>query len=387
MSRRSFTFIGLATIATVGLWEGAKGVVLPHFLNDLHLSPAVGAAIFSAGGLGHFLSSSSFGTLSHRVGLKRVVLIGMGLVAVMLSLFMTAHQPVILYATMALLSMGGGMIELSTSLPISILYGEKQGGMLNLLHGLFGTGALTGTLLGAALVTTRLGWRAPLLIMGALLLAWGLIYQRQPALLLPESAGEAAGGFAPLLRDPLVWAAALAICAVVGAEVGIGLWLPYYLQQSKGLTEAASALSATLFFMGFTTTRLLGTWLVNRVGAVQSVLGLAVLGLFSLSALLALPGAYTWIAALAGAGIAIGFSTSIALVSRAHPARVNRVYSLMYSCAGIAGIVTGPFMGWVGARAGLTVAMVVPLSFYGLLVIAMVAVHTVQRRQQAYVAL
>lgn len=354
--RVHFTAIALGTIATIGLWEGARGVVLPHFLAEHAFSPAVGAAIFSASAIGGFAGSLSFGALSQRFGLRRLVAAGAALAAAMLALFLLLGNPIWLYASYLFYGLGFSMLELSTSLPISLLYAERQGSMLNFLHGCFGVGALSGSMLGAALLGLGFGWRAPIILLGVLLIIWGTAFVAQPTLPLPRSETQE-GGYGPLLRDPLVWAAALALGAAVAGEVGAGLWIPSYLQQVKGLPEAASALGVTLYFGGFTATRLAGGWLVARFGSARAVVALAAVGAVGLIGFLTLPGGFAWLAALAGAGVAIGFATCIALVATRHPSRVNQVYGLMYATGGLAGIVTGPLLGIIGERAGLTAAM------------------------------
>lgn len=367
---RHFTVIALGALATVGLLEGSRGVLLPHFRTDLSFSATWAGAIFSAGALGYLANSLAFGTLSHKLGLKRMVTIGAAVLAVAMTLFVTVRSPLLLYVASMALGAGMSMAELATSIHISLIYKEKQSGMLNLLHGFFGVGALTGSLWAAFWLRLGASWRVPYGLVAVLLLLWIAYYLTLPQTELPkEEAGS--GGAGPLLRDPLVWVAAVALGAAVVAEVGATLWLPSYLQKVKGLAEAASAGQMTAFYAGFTTTRVLGGWLVGRAGPVRSVVMLAAVGLASLTALLALPGAPVLLPVLAGAGVATGFATCTALVATRYPDRVNQVYTVMYSAGGLAGIVTGPLMGWLGDHVGLTASMWVPLASYGVLIVLM----------------
>jgi fucose permease len=361
--QRHYALVALGIITTVGLWDGSRGVILPHFLTDLDLTAATGAAIFSSGALGFLACSLTFGYLTRRFGLKQVATGGFLLFATALALFFTQREP--LFLTIAVMAMGAGMgmVELSSGIPISMLYGEKQHGMLNLLHGFFGLGALSGSLLAALFLGYGASWRAPYILALGLLVVWTLIFRRLPTLTLPQPPKSKAG-MGPMLRDPLVWIATLTLSAAVAAEVGVGLWLPSYLQQEKGLGEAVSAFGLTIFFMGFTATRLLASWLVNAIGPVRSVMGLGLIGVVGLTALLLLPGAWYALAALAGAGVAIAFATCVALVATRYPERVNQVYAFMYSCGAVTVMVTGPLMGLVGQRVGLGMAMLIPLTAY-----------------------
>jgi hypothetical protein len=50
---------------------------------------------------------------------------------------------------------------------------------------------------------------------------------------------------------------------------------------------------------------------------------------------------------------------------------VNQVYTVTYSAGGLAGIFTGPLMGWLTDRVGAAVSMAVPLTAYVLVILLM----------------
>jgi fucose permease len=368
--RRHYTAVAFGTLITIGLWDGARGVVLPHFLADMALTPTAGAAILVSAGAGYGIGALGFGVLSNRFGLKRLNLAGCLLAAAMLALFAVVRHPALLYATMVTAGLGIAMLDLSVSLPLSILYGERQGGILNLLHGFFGAGALTGPLLAAALLAAGAGWRVPYLLPAALYLIWSAWYAGLPEVPLPvngtgpDAPKVTAAEAASLLgRDPLARAAVLALAAGVAAEAGVGLWLPSYLQAEKAMAEAQAALFTTVFFAGFTAGRMLAPPLLERTGYARGVALLALAGGAGLAMLVLLPGT-AWLSAVAGVGTGAIFPTCVALVSIRYPALVGHIYAAMYGGAAIAMIAIGPLMGRVGEQTGLTAAMWLPVACY-----------------------
>lgn len=370
--RTSFTIIALGAIAGSGLMEAIKGLILPHMMRDLGLSPGFAAAILTAGGIGFLLTSLGFGGLTQRLGLKRVVLAGATLALLMLTLFLTLRLPALLYFAGLGLGAGGSLVEMSTSLPISLLYdGRAQGRMLNLLHGFFGIGTLVGTAWAGSLLSAGWPWQSPFLLVGLSLALVAGLFVARPAIPVPEPAPTAGlrerSEYGTMLRDPAVRLAAMALAAAVGAEAGLTIWIPAYLQAEKGISEALSAAYAALFFLGFTGMRLAGSWLINRFGPTRMVSTLALLGLGGIICVWALPGQWAWLLLLCGMGMATGFPTSVALVAARYPSSANRVYSLMYTAGGITGISIGPAMGWIAERAGLSAAMWLPAACYGLL--------------------
>lgn len=366
--RTYFTAAALGTMISIGMWEGSKGVILPHFLADLSLRGTTGAAIFAASAVGFCVGALSFGFVTQRFGLKRVFATGFLLCAINIGLFVTFRNPAFLYACMALFGTGMACLDLTASLPVSILYGERQGGMLSLLHGFFGIGTLVGPLAVVFLLNLGTGWRLPLVLIVLLYAIWVAWFLSLPALQMPgpDQSQGSRRGLKPLMRDALVWVATLTLAASVAVEIGLAMWLPTYFQVAKGLPEVQSAFYTTIFFAGFTVTRLAGTIIVDRVGYTLSVVLLSLVGAFGLGALMLLPTTWAWVSFFAGAGVAIVFPTCVALVAVRYPDLVNQAYTLMYSTAALAMIIVAPMMGWVGERAGLQAAMWLPLACFGL---------------------
>lgn len=359
-SPRTYALIAMAIIFTGGLFQGSRGVILPPLLADLQVSPAFGAAMVSSSGVGFLMVSSSFGLVTQRLGLKLTVMIGTVLAAVSLGLFLTLRVPPLLYLAGAAYGAGASMVEISTSLTISLLYDpRRQTSMLNLLHGFFGAGSLFATLWVGFWLGRGAPWQLPLALVGVLLTLGAILFITRPPIELP-TAESGAGGYGRLFADPLVWVAVVAVIGVVGAESAVVIWTPTYLQQVKGLAETTSALYATLFFVGFTATRLGASWLVGRVGPIRMVVGLALIGLVGTAGLVLLPAAWAWLVILPGVGSATGFATLVALVTARHPGLANRIYSIMYSAVGITGISIGPIVGWAAERTSLSTAMWIP---------------------------
>jgi fucose permease len=365
--RRQYTAIALGGLATIGLWEGAKGVLLPNFLSSLSLLPAAGATILSASAIGNFVGATGFGAVSQRLGLRRSSMLGGLLMGTAALLFLTVRLPALLYGAFLLYGLGLALVELTIQIPVSVLYGQQQGGIFNLLHGFFGIGALAGSAWGALMLSLGAGWRQTAAVTGGCVLFWVLFYRSLPEVPLPREEAARGGNDAPVLRDPLTWVLALSLVAAVVAEIGCSLWLPTYLQQVKGLAEATAAMGATTFYLGFTATRLAGPWLVGHLGSLRALVLTALLGAAGLGGVLLLPGCFYWLSALAGSGIAIGFATCLTLAASRHPSRVNTAFSVMYAGGSLAGIGTGPAMGWIAQTGGLGAAMVVPMVCYFLI--------------------
>ena len=64
----------------------------------------------------------------------------------------------------------------------------------------------------------------------------------------------------------------LAIGVYVALEIGMAAWMVEFLQKTRGQSVAASTMALSLLFLMVTVGRLLGSFLVDRVGLLRSIL-------------------------------------------------------------------------------------------------------------------
>ena len=155
--------------------------------------------------------------------------------------------------------------------------------------------------------------------------------------------------------------------AVIGfsfimAEVSAGTWVPIALTVS-GFSGSAAAFAFGMFWIVITFGRLIGGFVVERIGRYRTIvfstlmtaLGISV---FMLVEVVALPylGLVLW-----GLGMSMGFPMSVASMSdepRKAPYRINMIITVVY----ISSITVGPALGSVGEVTGIYVAFAIPLA-------------------------
>ncbi len=169
-----------------------------------------------------------------------------------------------------------------------------------------------------------------------------------------------------LLREPAVALAVVGIFLYVGAEVGLNSWLATYLARGFGMDLSASAtrLGPGLFFIALAAGRLLGSGVLNFIGARRFFVASVLLGLAGL--VLVLLGT----APLAIAGIVccgLGFANIwplvFALTVESRPERSGALSGLM--CMAIfGGAVMPALMGLLADLAGVRAGFLVPLGAF-----------------------
>jgi NNP family nitrate/nitrite transporter-like MFS transporter len=231
---------------------------------------------------------------------------------------------------------------------------ERRG----LALGVFGMGMI-GTAI-SALTTVKLvtgaGRTAPFLITAAALAAYAVLAW----LLLRDAPGRTAPAeplvarLAATARLPITWQASVLYAIAFGGYVAFSVYLPTYLRNAYGLTQADAANRMAGFVLLAVLMRPVGGWLSDRIGPVP-VLAAA----FAVVAAGAAVQAFTpplmplgTIAFLSmAAALGAGSGATFALVARAAPAaRVGAVTGLVGAAGGLGGFVPPLVMGSIYGR-------------------------------------
>jgi fucose permease len=234
------------------------------------------------------------------------------------------------------------------------------------IHGLFGVGMLVGAnwaswmiALGVSISVTY--WGVGLFV-AIVSIAAGLAFQTPPQTLASAEEKRAARE-----RTVQVWFEKRSLLiAVIGfsfimAESSAGTWVPIALTQ-VGFTGAEAAFAFGVFWIVITIGRLLGGFVVDRLGRRWTILLCALMTaagilVFMGGQVIHLPylGLILW-----GLGMSAGFPLTITAMGdepKMASARINMIISVVY----ISSVTVGPALGAVGQSLGLYAAFGIPL--------------------------
>ncbi|GLW35671.1 MFS transporter [Actinoplanes regularis] len=219
--------------------------------------------------------------------------------------------------------------------------------------GVFGMG-MGGTAI-SALTTVKLvdanSLRTPFLITAAVLasyavLAW-LVLRDAPGRVVPATPPAARLG--STLRLRITWQAAALYAVAFGGYVAFSVYLPAYLKNGYGLTQADAANRMAGFVLLAVLMRPVGGWLADRVAASRVLagsLGVVVLGALvqSFTPGLAPVGTIAFLAMAAALGAGSG-ATFALVAQRAPAAQVGSVTGVVGAAGGLGGFVPPLVMG------------------------------------------
>jgi fucose permease len=243
---------------------------------------------------------------------------------------------------MAVLGFGLGALELGCNALIVELHPSDKGRYLNLMAVMHGMGSMLAPLYAGWLLAASISWRAvyrwDFVLIGLLVVYFGLA--RYPK---TDKAQSNKIDFKHLSKTAftteMLWFYA-AITLYVAVELGIASWIVEYLQKIRDQSVEQSTQALSLFFGLMMVGRFLGSFVVERLGYLKSILVAALaacaciaLGLFRLTSF-ALPAS--------GFFLSIIFPTITAAASEGHAENTNTILGLLFAFAGLGGMV-GPW--------------------------------------------
>jgi len=351
-----------------GFTDNLKGPTLPSMIHELNIDYGTSGNIFFGEYFGFVITSLIAGILADRFGLKVILILAGGLLAAGVAGYSTFSNTMIL--TMSLFSMGLGLgaIELGANATIVQIHPKKTGLYLNLMAVLHGLGSLIAPLFAGWLLGLNVSWRAiyrwdiPLIALFILLflfLQFPKSQEQNNSIDFKNIPNFAFKGILP-------WFYA-AIAFYVAAEIGVGSWLVTFLQETRGQSVLASNQNLSLFFGLLTLGRLIGGFIVHRLGYLRSILFASTASLICI-----LLGTFTTFSIffpITGLFFSIIFPTFTAAVSENLKENTNTILGVLFTFAGIGGLLGPWVIAWTSDLLGLKLGF----TFIGIFTMLLVA--------------
>jgi fucose permease len=251
----------------------------------------------------------------------------------------------ILAAAMAIVGLGLGALEIGGNLIIVDLHREDKGRYLNLLAFFHGVGSMIAPLYAGQLLEAGVSWRtiyqSALLVIVLLFTYFFFVKYPQVGTSEKTKLNIKSLGKSAFTGEMILFYIAIAV--YVAAEIGIGTWLVEFLQEAKSQSVQLSSLFLSLFFGTITAGRFVGSFLVERIGYRKSLLYASLASVVCIAIGTFTPPALAFFLPLAGLFFSIIFPTATAAVSDLHKENVGTILGLLFTFAGVGGML-GPWM-------------------------------------------
>ncbi len=365
-----------------GYVDNLKGPVLPVLLDDLSFSYTSGGTLLLGSYFGFLVATLATGILADQVGNKVILLAAGLLLTAGLALFSVGATFWWLLGGMTLAGLGLGAIEVGGNALIVEVHDTRRGRFLNLLGVFHGIGSFCAPLMAAQLLINDFSWRqvyqVTLVLTVSLALFFALVRYpprvRGSETRVDFGALRAVGFTRPMLLYYLL------ITTYVAAELGVASWLVVFLQQEKGMSLARSSLYLSLFFVFLMLGRLLGSFVVDRIGYLRIMLLAMLGGIGSLAAGIFGPPGLAVLIPFTGFFFSIVFPTATAEVSGQHSQNQGAILGLLFAFGGLGGALGPWVMGITIDAAGIAAGFTLPIIYCCIALGALLALLRLQRR-------
>lgn len=345
-----------------GITDNLKGATLPGMLEELNIDYGTGGNIFFSQYVGFLIATLITGILADRFGLKLVIVLAGIFLAIGVGGYSSFSTPLLLSASLFIVGMGLGAFELGPNAVIVSLYHEQKGLYLNLMAVMHGLGSMIAPLFASFLFSMNYTWRTVYrweLLLIAVFISVSLFLR------FPRSEDKASLDFRAIPKVafkqhlPLYYSAML---FYVAAEIGMGSWLVVYLQNERNLQTALSNNYLALFFGLIMLGRLIGGFIVKRLGYLRTTLIASLLGIISIAIGIFSP--YSFFLPVTGFFFSIIFPTLTAAVSDAEQQNINTILGVLFTFSGLGGVVGPWLVAWGSELFGLQIGftILIPLT-------------------------
>jgi fucose permease len=311
--------------------------------------------------------------LADRFGLKVVILLAGFFLLVGVFGYSSLASAWLLAGSLFIVGLGLGALELGPNAIIVAVHPERKGLFLNLMSVMHGMGSMLAPLLAGAALAAGLSWRLVYrwdLWLVLAFVVYFLIVRFPPmrqAELAPLSFQEiprfAFGGALPWFY--------LSMALYVAAEIGMASWLVAYLQDVRLASIETSNQALSIFFGTMMVGRFLGSFVVHRVGYLRSVLFSSLAALACIILGLLGPAPLAFLLPFTGFFFSIIFPTLTAAVSDLHTGHDNTVLGVLFTFAGIGGLLGPWLVAWSSELLGLQLGFAMNLALAVLLSISL----------------
>ncbi|MDO9300667.1 MAG: MFS transporter [Anaerolineales bacterium] len=355
-----------------GFTDNLKGPTLPAMLVELNISYGTGGNIFFGEYFGFLIATLITGILADRFGLKSVILLAGVFLGIGVGGYSFFQSAILLSGSLFVLGLGLGALELGPNAIIVSLHHERKGLYLNLMAVLHGLGSLVAPLFAGWLLSLGVSWRViyrwDILLIA--LFVFIFIFLR-----FPKAEEKAQLDFRHIpqiaFKGQLPWFYA-AMTFYVATEIGMASWLVTFLQEIRHVPVTTSNQALSLFFAMMMIGRLLGGFFVHRIGYLRSILIMTIGGILCIVAGLFGPKEVTFLLPTTGFFLSIIFPTITAAVSDTHTKNANTILGVLFTFAGLGGVIGPWVIAWGSDLFGLQVGFSIIILFISILLISII---------------
>ena len=296
--------------------ESTKGIFIPSFKADFNIdNTGIGVMLF-IGSLAYILFSYIGGMLCEKIGQKRVIILGAIFMFFSLALLSFVDSYIGFLLGMFIMNIGLALSSIAINTLVPVLLISYQAILMNLVHFCYGVGAASGQAIGGVLMTRGFTWRNIYLgvsiLFAILLIASALIKMPHTY----KHSVESKVNILNVLKNKVVCFYVFALGFYVFAEIATTSWMVNYIKDNYNYSSSKSAFYSVIFLVVFSIGRLMGGFIVEKLGSLKTIIGSLIIAVSFFILGLVIGESGLIIISISGFFFAITFPTLILTISK-----------------------------------------------------------------------
>jgi len=348
----------------MALFESSRGNFIPFFIDEFHVNNTTISFILSLNTVGCVIGSFFGGHLCEKFGHKFVFIAGsiISTIAVFMAPFISNIYLLGLFYF--IFGIGRSSLSVSVDSIVPVLSIGFEVILMNITHFMYGLGSFAGQSIYGKLLFQGISWRSIYAYLGIFFIVSILftVFMKIPNMRVIQENSNIKRK--ELYKNPLIYLFVFAVTLSLISEAIISTWFINYVRSSYGFNPADAAFYASMFFLAFAVGRLVGGFMVNKLGDIRG------LKTFMLSAsiciLLGLIFKKSGLMLISASGffISISFPTFMVIINKIFNQNAsfaiglittfsNILYVLLFNLSGVLNDLVGPYVAFYMAPVSL----------------------------------
>lgn len=381
-SRIISTILIYLVMVIMAVTEGLINIFTVPLKNGFGINDTMLSIMFMCGSICYLICNYIGGMVCDKIGQKKLFLIGLIGAAITNIIQGIAPNFIVFIIAFAMIQGFLGIMAIAANTIIPILWITGQAIAMNLTHFAYGVGLSVSQKLSGILITDGISWRT--IYMGSAALTF-IIFVCFMFVKLPRAEETENVDRIPLktvLQDKLIWVFFLGLGFYVVAEQGTGRWLPTFIKTNySSFTDSKIASYVSLFFLLFTIGRLVGGFIVEKIGSQVAIKAFSFIGgvLFIIGLLSGENGLY--IVSVSGFFFSIMFPTVVVVLSNTFKNSTAYITGVVISFANIINTIMNLVIGTASDAIGISKAVfIMPISMLIAFILFCIASKIIKKR-------
>lgn len=358
--------------------ENVRGVFIPLFKRDFLVNNTEIGFMLMISSAAYIAFSYIGGILCERVGQKKVFFLGLASMVASLTILSFARSFFITLVGMFIMNMGLSLVSIAINTLVPVLFLSFQAVIMNLTHFCYGVGSTVTQRTAGILVFNGVDWRKIYSVEAILFLALLILLTFVKIPIYNKEKTNTSIKSMDILKNKVVYFYMAALGFYVFAETSTGNWLVNYIEKIYSYDKSKSSFYLALFFGVFSVGRLIGGFIVEKLGYIRTVLIFLITAFILYISGLLIGENGLIIISISGFFFSVAFPTIVLTISRVFKESAAYTTGIIITASSTINMLLSLGMGYLNDKIGVQSAFyVIPISlFISILFIAFIHKNT-----------